>query len=69
MKTFDPESLGSDSAVSPFCKSEVRYLDRSHELESVQIVTQAIEQALTAAEERRHEINLHLVHEAGREIS
>jgi hypothetical protein len=34
----------------------------------VQIVADAIEKPPTAAEERRHDVDLHLVHEAGREI-
>jgi hypothetical protein len=49
----------------------VRYrwrADRPHELEAVQIVTEAIEKPLTAAEERRDEVDLHLVDEAGREL-
>jgi len=42
--------------------------DRSHELETAQVVTHPIEQPLAAAQERRHDVELHLVDEAGRQI-
>src|SRR5882762_5123871 len=42
--------------------------DRSYGLEPVQIVADAIEEPLTAAEKRGHQVDLHLVHQAGREI-
>ena len=63
--------IGANTAHSASCKLEVRYLwrnDRPREFEPVQIVADAIEQPLTAAEERRHHVDLHLVHEPGREI-
>lgn len=59
-----------DQRLSAPCELEVRYLwrgDRPHEIETVQLVADAIEQPLTAAEERRHQVDLHLVHETGRE--
>jgi len=49
----------------------VRHLrrgDRSHELEPAQIIADAVEQPLTAADERRHEVDFHLIHESGREL-
>src|SRR6266542_518394 len=56
---------------SAFCELEVRHLwrgDCSHEFEAVQVVADAVEQSLSAAEERRREIDFHLIHEAGGEI-
>ena len=42
--------------------------DRPHELETVQIVTDALEKPLSAAEERWHQVDLHLIDEIGGEI-
>jgi hypothetical protein len=42
--------------------------ERSYPLEPMQIVAEAIEQPLTAAEERGHEVDFHLIHQAGGEI-
>src|SRR5215510_9414901 len=55
--------------LSAPCKLEVGYIrcgDGPHELEPMQL-DDAIEQPLTAAEERRHDADFHLVNEAGRE--
>src|SRR5262245_29160433 len=56
---------------SSLYKLEVRHIRRGHrpnEFEAAQIVPDTVEQPGAAAEERRHEIDLHLVHEAGGEI-
>ena len=53
------------------CELEVRHVwrdDRSDELEPVEIVADALKQPLAAGEERRDQVDLHLVDEAGREI-
>ena len=42
--------------------------DGSYELEPVQIVTDAVEESLTAAEERGDKTDLHLVNETDSEI-
>src|SRR5258707_4986814 len=59
------------TALSAPCELEVRYLwrgDRPHQLQPVQIVAEVVEKPLTAPEKRRHEANLHFVHQASREI-
>ena len=59
------------SARSLSDKFEVGYLGRGDspcELQPTQIVTDAVEQPFAAAEERRHDGDLHLVDEAGRQI-
>src|SRR5438132_3634746 len=53
------------------CELEMRDLRSghgAHELEPVQIVPEPFEQPLAAAEQRRHEVDLHLVHQARRQI-
>src|SRR5712691_5828399 len=42
--------------------------NRSDELEPLEIVADAVKQPLAAGEERRHQADLHFVHEPGREI-
>src|SRR2546423_14181721 len=58
------------SRASASGELEVRHLwrgDRPDELELAQVVY-TVEQTLTRAEKRWHEVDLHLVHESGREI-
>src|SRR6266446_10102632 len=50
---------------------EVRYVRggyRPYELEPMQVVTDAVEKSFAAAEERRHEADLHLVDEVGSKV-
>ena len=42
--------------------------DGPHELEPVQVVAEPLEQPLPAPEQRRDEVDLHLVHRARRQI-
>src|SRR5439155_17120070 len=70
-KQLRPGENPRRTAVLAPCELEMRHLwrgDRPHELEPMQIIPDPIEQPLPAAEERRHEVDLHLVHEAGRQI-
>ena len=39
-----------------------------HQRQSVQIIAQAREEPLAAAKQHRHQVELHLVHQAGRQI-
>jgi hypothetical protein len=59
---------GFPSASRELEVRDLRGPDGPHKLEPVEIVPDAFEQTLAGAEERGHETDLHLVHEAGSEI-
>jgi hypothetical protein len=70
-RACQPHALQWEQFLSAPYELEVRYRrrgDRPHEIDTVKVVADTIEQPLTAAEERRHDVDLHLVHETGREI-
>src|SRR5688500_3199989 len=66
----DPSPAGRASALRARREPEVNHVgrrDRLHEGEVAQ-VADAVEQSLTAAEEYRRDVKLHLVDEAGVEV-
>ena len=58
----------ASSAPDELEMRHVRRCNRAHELEPVQVAADALEQSLAAAEQHRHEMDLHLVHEPRRKI-
>ena len=59
------------NSLAALCELEVRHLgrdNRAHQFKAVQLVADAVEQPLAAAEQRRRQIDLHLVHQPGGEV-
>ena len=67
-----PEGIGTrvlrGSASRELEVGDLRRRHRSHELKSVQAFADTVEQPLALPEQDRHEVDVHLVHETGREI-